>query len=118
MDRVCFDCSNENHAKKYYQGTRKVAEHFGRTATYGTDIRSTIMKESTNIIAIPVRFNTVNAEIDKMITSKQLSEWVPQTSKLSANMGQAYNVILGQSTTFARSKIDSIKVWDAMSEIS
>ena len=115
---VFFDCSDENHANNYYQGMRKVAEYFGRTATYGTDIQSTIMKESTKIIAIPVRFNTVNAEIDKMITSKQLSEWVPQTSKLSANMGQAYNVILGQSTTFARSKIDSIKVWDAMSEIS
>ena len=73
MDGVCFDCSDENHANNYYRGMRKVAEYFGRTATYGTDIRSTIMKESTNIIAIPVRFNTVNAEIDKMLMSTQLS---------------------------------------------
>ena len=39
-------------------------------------------------------------------------------SKLSENMRQVYNVILGQSTTFTRSKLDSLKVWEAMLESS
>ena len=33
-------------------------------------------------------------------------------------MGQEYNVILGQSLTFARSKIESLKGWEAMLESS
>ena len=33
-------------------------------------------------------------------------------------MGQEYNVILGQSPTFARSKIESLKGWEAMLDIS
>ena len=31
-------------------------------------------------------------------------------------MGQAYNVILVHSTTFARSKLEILKGWEAMSE--
>ena len=33
-------------------------------------------------------------------------------------MGQAYNVILGQSMTFTRSNIESLKGWEAMLESS
>lgn len=33
-------------------------------------------------------------------------------------MGQAYNVILGRSTTFTRSNLEILKGWEAMSEIS
>ena len=53
-----------------------------------------------------------------MLLGKQLSEWVSWMSKLLANMGQVYNVILGQSMTFTRSKLKSLKGWDAMLESS
>ena len=33
-------------------------------------------------------------------------------------MGQEYNVILRQSMNFTRSKLESLKVWEAMSERS
>ena len=118
LDRVCFDCSNGNNTNNYSQGMIKVAEYFGRTATYGTYIQSTIMKESPKVTARPAKVNIGNVEIVKMLIGKQLSEWVSWTSKLSANMGQAYNVILGQSTTFTRSKLESLKGWEAMSESS
>ena len=95
---------------------RKVADYFSWTAKYGTDIQYTIMKESPKVNTRPVKANTVNAEIDKMLLGKQLSEWVSQTSKLSVNMGKLYNVILRQSMTFNRSKIESLKGWEAMSE--
>ena len=39
-------------------------------------------------------------------------------SKLSENMRQAYNVILGKSTTFTRSKLESLKGWKAMLDSS
>ena len=74
------------------------------------------MKESPYIIARPIKFKTGNVEIDKMILDKELSEWVSQTSKLSSNMGQAYNVILGKITTFTRSNLKSLKGWEAMLE--
>ena len=82
MDGVCFDCSDGNHTNTYYQGMRKVADYFGMTDAYGTDIQSTSMKEATKIITRPVKVNTGNAEIDKMLLGKELSEWVQRTSKL------------------------------------
>ena len=94
LDGVCFDCYNGNHANSYSQGMRKVSEYFGCTARYGTEIQSTIMKESLKIIMKPVEVNTGNTEIEKMLLGKELLEWVLCTSKLSANMGKAYNVIL------------------------
>ena len=74
---------------------KKVAECFGQVDRYGTDIQSTIMNESPKVIARPFKVNTDDADIDKMLLGKQLPEWVLRTSKLSENMGQAYNVILG-----------------------
>ena len=53
-----------------------------------------------------------------MLMGKQLSEWVSRASKLLVNMGQLYNVILRQSTTFTRLKLDGLKVWEEMSESS
>ena len=82
MDKVCFDCSDRNDANNYSQGMRKVAEHFGKTARYRTDIQSTIMKEYPEVIASPVKVNTGNADIENMLLVKQLSEWVPRTRKL------------------------------------
>ena len=38
MDGGCFDYSNRNHGNNYSQRMRKVAEYFGRTDRYGTDI--------------------------------------------------------------------------------
>ena len=70
MDRVCFACSNGNHANNYYQGMRKVADYFGQTARYGTDIQSTIMKEYPKLIARTVKVNTGGAEIYKMLLGK------------------------------------------------
>ena len=67
---------------------RKVAEYFGRTDRYGTDIHSTIIKESPKVITRPIKVNTGDADIEKILLGKQLSEWVSQTSKLSDNMGQ------------------------------
>ena len=114
MDGVCFDCSDRNDANNYSQGMRKVAEHFGKTARHGADIQSTIMKESPEVIARPVKVNTGDADIENMLLVKQLSEWVPRTRKLSANIGQAYNMILRQSIAFTRSKLESLKGWEAM----
>ena len=76
------------------------------------------MKEATNIIARQVNVNTGGAEIDKILLGKDLSELVQLTSKLSANMGQAYNVILVHITTFTSSNIKSLKVWEGVSENS
>ena len=61
LDGVCFDCSDRNHTNNYSHGIRKVVEYFGRTATYGTDIHSTIMKESPKVVTRPVKVNTGNA---------------------------------------------------------
>ena len=113
---MCFDCSDRNHTNNYYHGIRKFVEYFGRTATYGTDTHSTIMKESTKVIARLVKVKTGDAEIDKMLLGKLLSEWVSRTITLLENMGQAYNVILRQITTFTRPKIKSLKAWEATSE--
>ena len=66
------------------------------------------------IIVIPVKFNTGNAEIDKMLLSKELLSWVQLTSKLLANMGQVYNVIIRKCINFTRSKLESLKYWEAM----
>ena len=76
------------------------------------------MKESPKINARPFKFNTGDEENEKMLLGKQLSEWLSRTSKLSSNMGQAYNVILRKSTTFIRAKLESLKGWDSMSESS
>ena len=95
---------------------RKVVEYFGQTDTYVTDILSTTMKEYPKVISRMVKFNTGDADIDNMLLVKQLLAWVYRTSNLSANMFQAYNVILGQSTTFTSSKLKSLKGWEAMSE--
>ena len=82
---------------------------------YGTDIQSTITKESPKVIASTVKVNTGDEDIEKMLLGKQLSERVLWTSKLSENMGQAYNVILGQIMTFTRSNLESLKGWETMS---
>ena len=95
MYGVCFDFFDGNHTNNYSQCIRKVAEYFGQTATYGTDIQSTIMKESPKVIARPVKIKNGDAEIEKMLLGKQLSEWVSRTSKLLENTGKAYNVIIG-----------------------
>ena len=97
---------------------RKVAEYFSQTARYGTDIQSTIIKESPKVIVSPVKVNTGDAEIDNMLLVKQLSEWLSRTSKLSENMVQAYNAILGHSTTFTRLKLEVLKGCEAISESS
>ena len=76
------------------------------------------MKESPKVIARPVKVNTGNAEIDKMLLGKQLFELMLRTRKLLVNMRQAYKVILRKSTTFNRSKLKSLNVWEAMSESS
>ena len=46
------------------------------------------------IVPRPVKVNTSNAEINKMLLGKELSEWEQRTSKLLAKMWQAYNFIL------------------------
>ena len=43
---------------------------------YGTDIHSTIMKESPKITPRPVKVNTVDAEIYNMLLDKELYEWL------------------------------------------
>ena len=53
---------------------RKFAEYFGQTARYGTDIQSTIMKESPKVISRPFKVKTGNVDIDKMLLGKQLTE--------------------------------------------
>ena len=53
-----------------------------------------------------------------MLLGKQLFELMLRTRKLSENMGQAYKFILRNSTTFTRSKLKSLKVWEAISESS
>ena len=83
LDGVCFNCSDGNHANSYSQGMRKFAEYFGRMDRYGTEIQSSIMMESPKIITRSVNINTGNADIEKMLLVKQLSEWVLRTSKLS-----------------------------------
>ena len=85
---------------------------------YGTDIHSTTMKEYPKVIARPVKVNTSIAEIEKILLGKQLLVWLSWTSKLLANMGQEYNMIPRQSTTFTRSKLESLKGWEAMLDIS
>ena len=52
---------------------RTVAEYFGQTASYRTDIQSMVMKETPNIITRPVKVNTSNAEIENMLLGKKLS---------------------------------------------
>ena len=54
--------------------------------------------------------------MDKMLLGKELSECVHRTSKMLANMVQAYNIILGQCTTFTRLKLDSFNGWEATLE--
>ena len=81
---------------------RNFSKYFGCTDTYGTDIQSTIMKEATKIVVIPVKVNTGDAEIDKMLLGKELSGWVQRTSKLSENMGRVYNLIIGKCMTLTR----------------
>ena len=49
---------------------RKVAEYFGRMATYGTEIQSTIMKIYPRVIARPVKVHTVNLDIGKIYDEK------------------------------------------------
>ena len=63
------------------------------------------MKESPKIIARPVKFNTGDVEIDKMMLGKQLSEWVLRMRKLLANMSKAYKYILRKSMYFTRLKL-------------
>ena len=53
------------------------------------------MKEYPKVIARPVKVNTGDVEIENILMGKHISEWVSRTSKLSANMGQVYNIILG-----------------------
>ena len=93
---------------------RNLMEYFGQMDRYRMDIQSTTMKESPKVNERPFKVNTGNADIDKMLLGNQLSEWVSRTSNLSANMGQAYNMILGQGTTFTRSKLKSLKGWKVM----
>ena len=76
------------------------------------------MKESPKVIARLVKDNTGNADVDRMLLETKLSEWVLMTRKLLANMGQEYNMIPQQSTTFTRSKLESLKGWEAMLDIS
>ena len=47
LDGVCFASSGGDHVNCYSQGMRKVADFFGRTYRYGTDIQSMLMKESS-----------------------------------------------------------------------
>ena len=68
---------------KYSQGMRRVADFFGRMATYGTDIQYAIMTETTKIIPRKVKVNTGDAEIENMLLGKELLEWVQHTRKLS-----------------------------------
>ena len=79
---------------KYSQGMRRVADFFGRMATYGTYIQYAIMTETTKIIPRKVKVNTGDAEIENMLLGKELLEWVQHTRKLSENMGKDYKVIL------------------------
>ena len=81
---------------------RNFSKYFGWTDTYGTDIQSTIMKEATKIVVVPVKVNTGDVEIYKMILGKELSGWVQRTSKLSENMGRVYNLIIGKCMTLTR----------------
>ena len=91
---------------------RKVAEYFDRTATYGTDIQTTIMKGTVKILMRPFKFTTGDNEVDNMLLGKELSEWVHGTRKMLANMGQAYNIILVQCMAFTRSKLESLIGWE------
>ena len=75
---------------------RKVTEYFGQTDTYDTNIQLTIMKGSIKVLSRLVRVKTGNGKVNKMLLMKYLSDCVHCTRKLSANMGQAYNIILGQ----------------------
>ena len=104
--------------KNYFQVMRRVAEYFGRTATYGTDIQLTIMKGMQKVLTRPVKVIMGDDKIENMLLRNELSHWVHQTSKMLVNMGQAYNAILVQCTTFTRSKLKSLGVWEATLEKS
>ena len=70
MNGVCVDCSNGNYANSCSQGMRKVSGYFGRTYTYNTYIQSTIMKVVQKFLAIPVKVETGDNEVDKMLLGK------------------------------------------------
>ena len=69
------------------------------------------MKGTVKILARPFKATMVNNELDKMLLGKEMLEWVHRTRNILANMGHAYNSILGQCTIFTRSKLDSLCVW-------
>ena len=75
-------------------------------------IQSTIIKGTAKILARPAKFKIGEDEVDKMLLGKELLKWLHYTRKLSANMRQAYTVILGQCKTFTRSKIKIPKGWE------
>ena len=84
----------------------------------GTEIQLMIMKGTQNFLTILVKVTTGDNKIDNMIIRKELSEWVHRTRNLFANMFQAYNDIGVQCTTFTRSKLSSLSVWEVTSENS
>ena len=86
--------------------TREIAEYVGRTFKYGGDIKATIEQLAEVNIERPTPPANATDDIEKLIFSREIDEYVKRKTFLRENMKTAYSLIWGQCTDYLRQKLE------------
>ena len=102
-----FDCTSRTQTDQFVTTCREIAEYVGRTYKYGGDIKITLEKLEAYVIPRPERPVDIDDEIEKLIFTKEVDEYVKRKAFLRENMKTAYSLIWGQCSDFLKQKLKS-----------
>ena len=106
LEGFIYDIGTPSQAEQFSKTTIKVANYAGRTLKHSQDIRQAIetLKETT--FTAPTRPATIgDSEIDKMILTRLVDEFVKKQSAYQQNKEVMFSVVLGQCPPAMKTKL-------------
>ena len=128
-----YDCATNRQADQYVNTTKQIVEHIGRTYKNGGDIRATLDEGALFQILKPEDpsdgyqdlltstgkvIKTARQQIpyvEDEIFKQEINNYVRRKNQLSANVQQAYSLVLGQCTEMMKNKLQSSTNWENIS---
>jgi hypothetical protein len=109
-----FDCTDSRQTTGFSTSIKELAEYFGRTYTYGGDIRWTVENEKMFPVPCPKDVAADDGATIKRIWERRVDEYAKRENKLAANCDTVFSLILGQCSEYMRAKLEGLDSYEKM----
>ena len=107
MHGFTYDVNTSKQSELFTLTTKKVANFAGRTCKEAKDISVAIEELQDPTFTLPVRQNTGDSDVDKLLLTQEMQIYFKRVSLYRQNRETIYSVILGQCTDTMKAKLES-----------